>query len=545
MSIRRLNTKMIHSKNGLHPIGLWGIRQTWNPSPARTIEIAICRGEGQLTAGGAFLAITSPFTGRSPQDKFIVHEPSSADKVWWGRVNQPLDPARFEVLVQDVKAYLNTKELFIRDVNAGADPDHRLNVRLISESAWHTLFAYNQFIRPYPAELADFEPNFTILHAPEFHPDPQRHGTRKPASGPTAVIALSFDQRLVVITGTRYAGEIKKSVFTAMNYLLPLAGVFPMHCAANVGPAGDTALFFGLSGTGKTTLSADHKRALIGDDEHGWSASGIFNFEGGCYAKVIRLSREAEPEIYATLSQFGTVLENVVMDPDTHQLDLDSEAITENTRAAYPIHFISNFIATGTAGHPRNIMFLTADAFGVLPPISKLTMEQAVYFFLSGYTAKLAGTERGLTEPQATFSTCFGAPFMVHFPTVYAEMLADQLRQHKCAVWLVNTGWSGGPYGVGHRMKIAHTRAMVTAALDGTLGAVAMRPDPVFGVYVPEYCPGVPSEVLQPRDTWADKEAYDVKARELAAKFAENFKQFHAKVSPAIAAAGPHIAAAA
>lgn len=533
---------MIHSKNGIHEIGLTGIRQTWNPSPARTIEIAICRGEGKLTSGGAFLAITRPFTGRSPQDKFIVREPSSEDKVWWGKVNQPLDPAKFDILERDVKAYLNTQELFIRDVNAGADPAHRLNVRLISESAWHTLFAYNQFIRPYPADLADFEPNFTILHAPEFHPDPVRHGTRKPPSGPTAVIALHLARRTVIIAGTRYAGEIKKSVFTAMNYLLPLEGVFPMHCAANVGPAGDTALFFGLSGTGKTTLSADHNRALIGDDEHGWSDSGVFNFEGGCYAKVIRLSKEAEPEIYATLSQFGTVLENVVMDPDTHQLDLDSEEITENTRAAYPIHYIPNFIATGTAGHPRNILFLTADAFGVLPPISKLTLEQAVYFFLSGYTAKLAGTERGVTDPQATFSTCFGAPFMVHFPTVYANMLAEKLRQHKCTVWLVNTGWSGGPYGVGHRIKIAHTRAMVTAALEGTLVTVPTRPDPIFGVHVPEHCPGVPHEVLQPRSTWSDKAAYDAMARDLGHKFIQNFKQFEASVDAAITAAGPKVA---
>jgi len=526
---------MINSKNGIHAIGLWGIRQTWNPSPARTIEVAISRGEGGLTAGGAFLAITAPFTGRSPQDKFIVREPSSEDKVWWGKVNQPLDQAHFDLLVQDVKAYLNTKELFIRDVYAGADPAYRLNVRLISESAWHTLFAHNQFIRPYPAELADFEPTFTVLHAPEFHPDPERHGTRAPASGPTAVIALHLSQRLVVIAGTRYAGEIKKSVFTAMNYLLPLQGVFPMHCAANVGPAGDTALFFGLSGTGKTTLSADHHRALVGDDEHGWSESGIFNFEGGCYAKVIRLSSEAEPEIYATLSRFGTVLENVVMDPDTHQLDLNSQAITENTRAAYPIYFIPNAVATGTAGHPRNIFFLTADAFGVLPPISRLTPEQAMYFFLSGYTAKLAGTERGVTEPQATFSTCFGAPFMVHFPAVYANMLAERLQRYKCTVWLINTGWSGGPYGVGQRFKIAHTRAMVTAALDGSLNTVSFQPDPVFGVHVPDRCPNVPAEVLRPREAWADQAAYDLKARELAAKFEENFRQFAPYVSREVA----------
>lgn len=532
---------MIHSKHGIHAHGVTGIRQTWNPSPSRTIELAVSRGEGHLTAGGAFLAVTSPFTGRSPNDKFVVKEPGSADKVWWGKVNQPLSEAHFDVLEQDVKAYLNTKELFIRDVYACADPAYRLSVRLISESAWSTLFAYNQFIRPYAADLADFEPNFTILHAPEFHPNPERHGTRKPESGPTAVIALNFAKRMVIIAGTRYAGEIKKSIFTALNYVLPNEGVFPMHCAANVGPAGDTALFFGLSGTGKTTLSADHNRGLIGDDEHGWSNTGVFNFEGGCYAKVINLSKEAEPEIYATLSMFGTVLENVVMDPDSHQLDLDSEEITENTRAAYPINYIPNFIATGTSGHPRNILFLTADAFGVLPPISKLTPEQAMYYFLSGYTAKLAGTERGVTEPQATFSTCFGSPFIVHFPTVYADMLGDKLNQHKCTVWLVNTGWSGGPVGLGKRMSIAHTRAMVTASLNGSLAAIPTVSEPIFGLCVPERCPGVPADVLQPRNTWADKDAYDAKARDLAAKFVANFKQFAGKTSAEVVAAGPQI----
>ena len=342
----------------------------------------------------------------------------------------------------------------------------------------------------------------------------------------------------MIIAGTRYAGEIKKSIFTALNYLLPLKGVFPMHCAANVGPMGDTALFFGLSGTGKTTLSADHRRGLIGDDEHGWSNSGVFNFEGGCYAKVINLSQEAEPEIYATLSQFGTVLENVVMDPVSHELDLESDAITENTRAAYPIHLHSKLRRHRSwAGHPRNIIFLTADAFGVLPPISKLTTEQAMYYFLSGYTAKLAGTERGVTEPQATFSTCFGAPFMVHFPTVYAGLLREKLETQRCTVWLVNTGWSGGPYGVGQRMKISHTRAMVTSALEGVLANVGTHADPVFGIHVPDRCPGVPASVLQPRNTWADPAAYDAKARELARKFVENFKQFN--VDPAIIAAGP------
>ncbi len=514
---------MIHSTFGINSLGLTGIRQTWNPSPAETVEIAVRRGEGHLTAGGAFNAVTAPYTGRSPQDKWIVREAGSRDKVWWGKVNQPLDEDRYAVLERDVKSYLNTKELYIRDVYACANPEHRLNVRLISESAWHTLFAYNQFIRPYPADLADFEPGFTILHAPEFHPDPERHGTRKPKTGQTCAVVINFAARTVIICGTRYAGEIKKSIFTALNYLLPLKGVFPMHCAANVGLMGDTALFFGLSGTGKTTLSADHKRGLIGDDEHGWSNSGVFNFEGGCYAKVIRLSQEAEPEIYATLSQFGTVLENVVMDDESHALDLDNEEITENTRAAYPIHFIPNYVATGMGGHPANVLFLTADAFGVLPPIARLSTEQALYYFLSGYTAKLAGTERGVTEPQATFSTCFGAPFMVHYPQVYADLLKEKLEQQRCNVWLVNTGWSGGPYGVGQRMKIAHTRAMVTAILDGRLRDIETRPHSVFGIGVPVRCPGVPSELLDPRNTWSDKAAYDVKAAELKQRFEENY----------------------
>ena len=512
---------MIHSKFGINSIGLTGIKQTWNPSAAETIEIALRRGEGKLTSGGAFLAITAPFTGRSPKDKWVVREPENEAKIWWGQVNQPMTQDHYNKLEADVRAYLNTRELFVRDLYASADQRHRLNVRLISETAWHTLFAYNQFIRPYPADLADFEPGFTILHAPEFHPNPERHGTRK--ANPSAAVVINFATRTVIITGTRYAGEIKKSIFTALNYLLPNDGVFPMHCAANVGPMGDTALFFGLSGTGKTTLSADHRRGLIGDDEHGWSDAGVFNFEGGCYAKVIHLSYEAEPEIYHTLSMFGTVLENVVMDEESHELDLDSEEITENTRAAYPIHYIPNYVATGLGGQPRNVLFLTADAFGVLPPIAKLTPEQARYFFLSGYTAKLAGTERGVTEPQATFSTCFGAPFMVHYPTVYADLLEQRLAEHKANVWLVNTGWSGGPYGIGNRMKISHTRAMVTAVLDGRLREVKTEPHPVFGIHVPVAIPGVPANVLNPRDTWQDKNAYDEKAQALWAQFEKNY----------------------
>jgi phosphoenolpyruvate carboxykinase (ATP) len=414
-------------------------------------------------------------------------------------------------------------------------------VRLVSESVWHTLFANNLFIRPPADELDDFEPNFTILHAPEFSPDPERHGVRRPASGPTAAIVLDLGRNTILIAGTRYAGEIKKSIFTTLNYRLPNEAVFPMHCSANVGPDGDTALFFGLSGTGKTTLSADPARGLIGDDEHGWSDEGIFNFEGGCYAKIIRLSAEAEPEIYSTLSRFGSVLENVVMDPHTRELDLDSDRITENTRAAYPIHFIPNHVPSGRGGHPANIIFLTADAFGVLPPLARLLPEQAMFHFLSGYTAKLAGTERGVTDPQATFSACFGAPFLVHHPNVYAELLRQRIERYGSTVWLVNTGWTGGPAGVGHRMKIAHTRAMVGAALNGSLREVPTEPDPIFGVHVPVACPGVPPEVLQPRNTWANKDAYDLKARDLARRFVENFKQFSGAVDPAVAAAGPAV----
>lgn len=525
---------------GLGRHGLDGATAVWNPSIAANVEIAVARGEGRLTEGGNFLAITAPFTGRSPNDKWLVKEPGSQADVWWGKVNRPFDSEKYALLEGEIKAYLAGRDLIVRDVYAGADEAHRLRVRLITESAWHALFAYELFIRPPREELAGFTPDFTILHAPNFQPDPARHGTRVPPPGaPPAAIVLNFAARTILIAGTQYAGEIKKSIFTVLNYLLPKKGVLSMHCSANVGPQGDTALFFGLSGTGKTTLSADPRRRLVGDDEHGWSDSGVFNFEGGCYAKVIRLSAEAEPEIYATLSRFGTVLENVVMDDETRTLDLDSEAITENTRAAYPLHYIPNHIPAGRAGHPRNILFLTADAFGVLPPIARLTAEQAMYYFLSGYTAKLAGTERGVTEPEATFSTCFGAPFLVLHPSVYADMLGRKIAGHNAAVWLVNTGWSGGPYGVGKRIRISHTRAMVSAALDGSLNDVPTAPDPVFGVQVPVSCPGVPAEVLRPRSTWADPAAYDLKACELAMRFTDNFKPFEGGVSAAVAAAGP------
>jgi phosphoenolpyruvate carboxykinase (ATP) len=526
---------------GLDELGLGGTDEIWNPSAAETVELALARREGQLSAGGNFVAVTSPFTGRSADDKWLVREPASEQQVWWGKVNRPMAPAKFDLLLQDVKAYLGEGMLFVRDLYAGADPAHRLRVRLVSENAWQTLFAYNLFIRPPLDALKDFAPDWTIYHAPEFHPDPARHAIRQPAKGPTAAIALDFASRTVIITGTRYAGEIKKSIFTVLNYLLPQDGVLPMHCSANIGQQGDTALFFGLSGTGKTTLSADPARRLIGDDEHGWGAEGVFNFEGGCYAKVIHLSPEAEPQIYSTLSRFGTVLENVVMDSETRELDLDSSAITENTRAAYPIDFIANHEPSGRGGHPRNIIFLTADAFGVLPPVARLTHEQAMYHFLSGYTAKLAGTERGVSEPQATFSACFAAPFLVLPPGRYAELLRDKIRQHDTAVWLVNTGWSGGPFGVGKRMPIAHTRAIVSAILNDSLRQVPTVQDPLFGLPVPQTCPGVPETILQPRNTWADKAAYDRKARDLAQRFVDNFKQFAGDVPPEVVAAGPRL----
>jgi len=434
-----------------------------------------------------------------------------------------------------MRAYMQGRRLFVQDVYAGADNTFRLPVRVITEQAWHSQFARNMFIQPDPKDLPSFRPEFTVIQCPQFHADPDTDGTSS-----TTFIILDLGSKMVLIGGTSYAGEIKKSVFTIMNYLLPQQGAFPMHCSANVGAKDDAAVFFGLSGTGKTTLSADSERTLIGDDEHGWTDTGVFNFEGGCYAKVIRLSEEAEPEIYDTTRRFGTILENVMIDPDTRELDLDDDTLTENTRAAYPIDMIPNASDSGMAGHPNNVVMLTADAFGVLPPISKLTREQAMYHFISGYTAKLAGTEKGLgDEPVATFSACFGAPFLPLHPSEYARMLGDKLDAHGADCWLVNTGWSGGPYGVGERMKIGYTRAMVRAALDGSLRDVPTVTDPVFGLHVPETCPGVPSEVLQPRETWPDKDAYDAAAADLANRFRENFKAFADQADARVLEAGP------
>ncbi len=508
----------------------------WNLIAPELMEAAARREEGHFAAGGPYVAVTSPHTGRSPKDKFVVREPASEADVDWGKVNQPYPEAKFDALLADVQAYLDGRdELFVQDLFCGADPAHRLSVRYVTPNAWQAAFVRNMFIRPDAETLAGFDPNFTVLHAPEFQADPGKHGTRT-----GTFIVLHLARRMILIGGTRYAGELKKAMFTVMNYLMPKTGVLSMHCSANIGAAGDTALFFGLSGTGKTTLSADPERFLIGDDEHGWSDEGVFNFEGGCYAKVINLSPEGEPDIYATTRMFGTILENVVLDQATREVCFEDQSITENTRASYPIEFIRNHVPSGRGGHPKHVVFLTADAFGVLPPIARLTPEQAMYYFLSGYTAKVAGTERGVTEPQATFSACFGDVFLVWHATKYAEMLGERLRAHGSHVWLVNTGWSGGAYGVGKRMKLGHTRAMVAALLAGKLDDVATETDPVFGLAVPTRVPGVPDEVLRARDTWSDPAAYDAQAQKLAGMFRQNFQKFADQVSEEVRAAGPH-----
>ena len=514
---------------GLNPSGT----VHFNLVAPELFQAAITRGEGTLADMGPFVAVTAPHTGRSPNDKFVVKEASTEADVDWGKVNQPFAEEKFDLLLSDVKAYLNgLGDLFVQDLYCGADASHRLSVRYVTPNAWHASFVRNMFIRPDTGELAAFNPNFTVLHAPEFQADPARHGTRT-----GTFIVLHLARRTILIGGTRYAGELKKAMFTVMNYLMPKAGVLSMHCSANVGSGGDVALFFGLSGTGKTTLSADPERGLIGDDEHGWSDAGVFNYEGGCYAKVINLSPEAEPDIFATTQMFGTVLENVVLD-EKRRVKFEDQSITENTRASYPLHYIRNHVPSGRAGHPQNIVFLTADAFGVLPPISRLTRDQAMYYFMSGYTAKVAGTERGVTEPQATFSSCFGAVFLVWHPTKYAEMLGRLIDQHGSRVWLVNTGWSGGAYGTGKRMKIAYTRAMVRAALSGALDTVRTFTDPIFGLNIPSEVPDVPAGVLNPRTTWSDGGAYDAQANKLAEMFRKNFEKF-GNVDAKIVAAGP------
>lgn len=524
-----------HSPVGLEAHGLINVNDVyWNLPTSALYEEVVRRREGLVAHLGPLVVRTGHHTGRSPNDKFIVREPSSEEHIWWGQVNRPFDSEHFDELHRRLISYLQLKDVFVQDCWAGADPAYRLPIRIITEYAWHSLFARNMFIQAIPEELANHEPEFTVINCPRFHAIQDVDGTNS-----EVFVLLNFAKKLILIGGTSYAGEIKKSIFSVMNYLLPFKNVLSMHCSANYGPAGDTALFFGLSGTGKTTLSADSSRTLIGDDEHGWSDRGIFNFEGGCYAKVIRLSPEAEPEIYQTTRRFGTILENVMMNSITRRLDLDDDSLTENTRGAYPISHIPNASRRGQSDHPQNILFLTADAFGVLPPIAKLTSEQAMYHFLSGYTAKVAGTERGVTEPQATFSACFGAPFLPLPPGKYAELLGQKIEKHGADVWLVNTGWSGGPYGVGSRMKIAYTRAMVNAALNGQLADVPTETDPIFGLHIPTHCPDVPDAVLNPRNTWADQADYDTQAKKLAAMFDDNFKHFTGQVSEGVKAAGP------
>ncbi|MEP7198943.1 MAG: phosphoenolpyruvate carboxykinase (ATP) [Chloroflexota bacterium] len=491
----------------------------WNVIVPALYEHVARRNEGLVASGGPLVVKTGAHTGRSPKDKFIVREPSCEAHVDWGEINQPFDPDQFDALCARVVAHLGQRDLYVEDMYAGADERYRLSVRFIMENAWQAMFVRNLLIRPTASQVTTFQPQFTVLTAPSFEADPARDGTRS-----KTFIIIHLAKRLILIGGTSYAGENKKCIFTLLNYLLPLQGVMPMHCSANVGHDGTSALFFGLSGTGKTTLSSDSTRTLIGDDEHGWSDHGIFNFEGGCYAKTINLSASSEPEIYAATTRFGTVLENVVINEHNRRVSFDDDSLTENTRAAYPLTYISNAMISGMGPHPRNIIFLTADAFGVLPPISKLTHAQAAYQFLSGYTAKVAGTEKGVTEPQATFSACFAAPFIVHKPQVYADMLVERIQQHRAHCWLVNTGWTGGPHGVGSRMKLSYTREMVRAILEGALDVEPFSPDPIFGLSIPRRCDGVPSELLNPRNTWADKDAYDTKARELLARIEANYQ---------------------
>jgi phosphoenolpyruvate carboxykinase (ATP) len=513
----------VNPKCTLEDQGIGGLGTVhYNLIEPTLVEVAVARGEGRLGQGGAFLCTTGQFTGRSPKDKFVVRTPSVEASIWWEN-NAPLSPASFAALKADMLAHMKGREYFVQDLYAGADPAHRLDVRVVTELAWHNLFIRHLLRRPAREELDSFVPDWTIINCPTFKADPARHGCRTETA-----IVLNFDEKVILIANTAYAGENKKSVFTLLNYLLPEKGVMPMHCSANhaVGNLGEAAVFFGLSGTGKTTLSADPERILIGDDEHGWSDSGVFNFEGGCYAKTINLSAEAEPEIFSTTNRFATVIENMVYDPETLELDFADKSLTENMRCAYPLDYISNASATGLAGHPKNIIMLTCDAFGVLPPIARLSPAQAMYHFLSGFTAKAAGTERGITEPTPTFSTCFGAPFMPRRPEVYGKLLQQKIARHGATCWLVNTGWTGGAYGTGKRMPIKATRALLTAALDGSLAGVAFRRDANFGFDVPVAVPGVDSGLLDPRGTWVDPTAYDRQAAKLVQMFADNFGQY-------------------
>jgi phosphoenolpyruvate carboxykinase (ATP) len=532
---------LLKSDYGLENHGFINLgRVYWNLPPAVLYEESLFRGEGWMVDAGPLLVHTGKHTARSASDKFIVREPESEAHVWWGSYNRPFAPEKFEDVYNRLLAYFQGRDVFVQDVYAGADPNYRLRVRIITETAWHSLFARNMFIPPTSREeYQRFIPEFTLIAAPGFKAFPPMDATRS-----ETFILIHFGQHLGLIGNTAYAGEIKKTIFTVLNYLLPLQGVLPMHCSANVAPddPNDVAIFFGLSGTGKTTLSADPSRRLIGDDEHGWSEAGVFNFENGCYAKVIRLSPTAEPQIYAATRRFGTILENVVFDPLTRRVDLDSDEITENTRASYPLEFIENALLEKRAGQPRNIVFLTCDASGVMPPIARLTPEQAIYQFISGYTSKIAGTEVGLgREPEITFSACFGAPFMVHHPYTYAELLRQKIERYNVRCWLVNTGWIGGPYGIGKRISIHYTRAMLAAALKGDLEHVPYRADPVFGFQVPLQCPGIPDEVLDPSSSWSNKDEYWKKYRQLAMRFIENFRKFADACPPEVLAAGPKV----
>lgn len=510
----------------------------WNLSPEALVAQTISRQQGELSDAGALVIKTGKFTGRSPKDRFIVKDAITASTVDWGAINQPIEAKYYETLRTKVLAYLNDKDLFVRDAYACADPTYRLNIRVVTEYPWSNQFAYNMFLRPTEEEILSFLPDWTIICAPGFKADPATDGTRQ-----SNFAILNFTEKQILIGGTGYTGEIKKGIFSVLNYILPKEeGVLSMHCSANVGKEDDLAVFFGLSGTGKTTLSADPNRALIGDDEHGWSNEGVFNFEGGCYAKCIGLSEEKEPEIFNAI-QHRAILENINFVENTTTPDFEDSSITQNTRVSYPIYHIENALTPSKGGHPTNIFFLTCDAFGVLPPISKLTPEQAMYYFISGYTAKVAGTEAGIDEPQATFSACFGAPFLPLHPTQYAEMLGQKMQEHNVNVWLVNTGWTGGEYGTGARIKLRYTRAMVTAALEGALEQVDFVEHEVFGLMMPAACPNVPTEVLNPKATWENGMAYDQKANELAEAFVQNFKQFEAKASTAILSAAPKVLA--
>ncbi len=524
-----------HVASHLRELDLQPSSVHYNLGPPRLYEAALSRDEGVLAKHGPLVVRTDPHTGRSPKDRFLVRDESVDSTINWGPMNQPTDRATFNHLHRQMASHAEGRALFVQDLYAGWDANYRLPVRIITEKAWHSLFAHNMFVRPEGAPPESFRPGFTVLDLCEFEADPSRDGTNSEAA-----IFIDLEQRLVLIGGTHYAGEIKKSIFAVLNYMLPEKGVLPMHCSANEGDDDSTAVFFGLSGTGKTTLSADASRTLIGDDEHAWSDRGVYNFEGGCYAKMIDITPESEPEIHSTTQRFGTILENVILDSESRTPDFTDDSITRNTRGSYPLHYIPNASTSGQGDHPDNILFLTYDAFGVLPPVSKLTPAQAMYHFLSGYTAKVAGTEKGVSEPKATFSACFGEPFMVRHPSVYAELLGQKIRTHNVNCWLINTGMTGGPHGTGHRVALKHTRAMVDAILSGPLDETDHSSEPVFDLSIPESVPNVPDSVLWPRETWDDQDAYDAQAQKLARMFGENFEAYADEVSPEVRQAGPN-----